>query len=87
VKSPESSFLVKRISYLACDDTDTFIPSCASRFTRKRSGSAIVAEDSISYDPAIWGRLCGSPKTRGDSLPFEDKETRPRSSRYTLSAA
>jgi hypothetical protein len=29
--SPESAFLVKRISYLACDDTDTFIPSCASR--------------------------------------------------------
>jgi hypothetical protein len=29
--SPESAFLVKCISYLACDGTDTFIPSCASR--------------------------------------------------------
>ena len=29
--SPESAFLVKRISYLACDDTDTLFPSRASR--------------------------------------------------------
>ena len=42
--SPESAFLGKRISYLACDDTDTLIPSCASRasvadprFQQKRS--------------------------------------------------
>jgi len=32
-ESAESAFLVKRISYLACDDTDTLIPSRASRFT------------------------------------------------------
>ena len=39
------------------------------------------------YDPATLGRLWGSPKTSADSLLFEDKETCPRSSRYTLSAA
>ena len=29
----ESAFLVKRISYLAFDDTDTLIPFRVSRFT------------------------------------------------------
>ena len=29
----QNAFLVKRISYLACDDTDTLIPPCASHFT------------------------------------------------------
>ncbi len=32
-KLPERAFLVKRISYLACDDTDTLILPRASRFT------------------------------------------------------
>jgi hypothetical protein len=44
VKSLESVFLVKRISYLACDDIDTLFPSCASRYTRKSRESAIAAE-------------------------------------------
>jgi hypothetical protein len=35
---------VKREAYLASDNTDTLVPSCASRFTNKRSGSAIAAE-------------------------------------------
>jgi len=42
--SQEPAFLVKRILYLACNETDTLFPSCASRFTRKRSGSTIAAE-------------------------------------------
>jgi hypothetical protein len=33
-----------REAYLACNDTDTLIPSCASRFTRKSGGSTIAAE-------------------------------------------
>jgi hypothetical protein len=43
-KLPEPAFLVKRISYLASDDTDTLFPPCASRFTCKHSGSAFAAE-------------------------------------------
>ncbi len=43
-KSPESPFPMKRISYHACDDTDTLFPSCVSRFTRKSSESAVTAE-------------------------------------------
>jgi hypothetical protein len=33
-----------REAYLACNDTDTLILSCVSRFTRKSGGSAIAAE-------------------------------------------
>ena len=44
----QNAFLVKRISYLACDDTDTLIPPCASRTKsdeeRRSSESAIAAE-------------------------------------------
>jgi hypothetical protein len=43
----ENAFLVKRISYLACVNTDSLIPSRASRMTSDEecsSGSTIAAE-------------------------------------------
>ena len=54
----ENAFLVKRISYLACVNTDSLIPSRASRFTsddERGSGSVIAAEvfmDNAGYDRA-----------------------------------
>jgi hypothetical protein len=40
---------VPREAYLARDDTDTHILSCASRFTRKSSRSAIAAETFMNH--------------------------------------
>ena len=42
----QNAFLVKHISYLACDDTDTLILPCALRFTndeRRRTRNSVPA--------------------------------------------
>jgi len=42
------AFLVKRISYLACDDADTLILSCASRFTNDASLGLVIEDGTES---------------------------------------
>ena len=37
-KLPDPAFIVKRISYLASDDTDTLLPSCALHVQEQRVG-------------------------------------------------
>ena len=66
----QNAFLLKRISYLACDDTNTLIPPCASRTTsdEERRSSVFASNDNAGKPYVLNRGERGFPDTRAEAL-------------------